>query len=121
MPTDASVGREELGEHVVERLGGLEERAVTGVRERHQPRAADAFGEHAMVVRGEDRVLLAGDRTRAPVWMQRAGLEWFFRFVQEPRRLGRRYIVGNSIFVGLLVREIVRARIRPAPGRGTTA
>jgi N-acetylglucosaminyldiphosphoundecaprenol N-acetyl-beta-D-mannosaminyltransferase len=65
--------------------------------------------------------ILAGDRVRAPVWMQRAGLEWLFRFIQEPRRLGRRYVVGNSIFVGLVLREILRERVRPNPGRGTPA
>lgn len=65
--------------------------------------------------------VLAGDRMRAPVWMQRSGLEWFFRFVQEPRRLGRRYIVGNSIFVGLVLREIVRARVEPLVRRGARA
>lgn len=41
----------------------------------------------------------AGYRSRAPVWVRQAGLEWAFRLVLEPRRLWRRYIVGNSIFV----------------------
>jgi len=42
---------------------------------------------------------------RAPEWMQRSGLEWFFRFVQEPRRLFRRYFVDDPVFVRLVWRE----------------
>jgi exopolysaccharide biosynthesis WecB/TagA/CpsF family protein len=43
---------------------------------------------------------LSGARRRAPRWMQRAGLEWAFRLLSEPRRLWRRYIVeGPRIFV----------------------
>jgi N-acetylglucosaminyldiphosphoundecaprenol N-acetyl-beta-D-mannosaminyltransferase len=46
-----------------------------------------------------------GFKTRAPMWMQRAGLEWFWRLASEPRRLWRRYIVQGSRFAGLLRRE----------------
>jgi N-acetylglucosaminyldiphosphoundecaprenol N-acetyl-beta-D-mannosaminyltransferase len=42
---------------------------------------------------------VAGVKRRAPVWMQRAGLEWLHRLLSEPRRLWRRYIVGNTRFV----------------------
>lgn len=42
---------------------------------------------------------------RAPAWMQAAGLEWFFRLVQEPRRLWRRYMRNNPRFIWLLARE----------------
>ena len=38
---------------------------------------------------------LAGHSRRAPLWMQRAGLEWAFRAMQEPSRLGWRYLVTN--------------------------
>jgi N-acetylglucosaminyldiphosphoundecaprenol N-acetyl-beta-D-mannosaminyltransferase len=46
----------------------------------------------------------AGKTTRAPVWMQRAGLEWFHRFAQEPRRMWRRYLVGNLRFSWIVLR-----------------
>jgi N-acetylglucosaminyldiphosphoundecaprenol N-acetyl-beta-D-mannosaminyltransferase len=49
----------------------------------------------------------AGITKRAPLWMQRAGLEWFFRLVQEPRRMWKRYLVGNSRFIALVARELV--------------
>ncbi|HEY3990288.1 MAG TPA: WecB/TagA/CpsF family glycosyltransferase [Acidobacteriaceae bacterium] len=42
--------------------------------------------------------LLAGVRRRAPGWAQAAGMEWAFRLAQEPRRLAKRYLVGNSVF-----------------------
>jgi N-acetylglucosaminyldiphosphoundecaprenol N-acetyl-beta-D-mannosaminyltransferase len=49
--------------------------------------------------------VLAGELSRAPRAMQRAGLEWLFRLVQEPRRLLRRYLVTNTRFLALLVAE----------------
>ncbi len=41
----------------------------------------------------------AGVKKPAPVWMQRRGLEWVYRLVQEPRRLWRRYLVTNTLFM----------------------
>jgi len=46
-----------------------------------------------------------GKVRRAPGWMQRCGLEWFFRFLQEPRRMFRRYFIEDTAFVGLLLKE----------------
>ena len=45
----------------------------------------------------------AGTVKRAPVWMQNAGLEWFYRFVREPARMWRRYIIGNVKFIKNIV------------------
>lgn len=58
----------------------------------------------------------AGQTRRAPVWMQRAGLEWLFRLAQEPGRMWRRYFVGNARFVYLVAGEA----IDPARGRKDT-
>jgi N-acetylglucosaminyldiphosphoundecaprenol N-acetyl-beta-D-mannosaminyltransferase len=41
----------------------------------------------------------SGYRLRAPVWMRKAGLEWLFRLVLEPKRLWRRYLIGNAVFL----------------------
>jgi N-acetylglucosaminyldiphosphoundecaprenol N-acetyl-beta-D-mannosaminyltransferase len=49
---------------------------------------------------------LAGTKRRAPVWMQRNGLEWLFRLCSEPRRLWRRYAHIVPAFVILTGREI---------------
>ena len=42
---------------------------------------------------------LSGDVARAPVWVRAARLEWCYRLMREPRRLWRRYILGNPIFL----------------------
>src|SRR5699024_3581994 len=47
----------------------------------------------------------AGEVKRAPIWMQKIGMEWFFRFIQEPKRMWRRYLVGNSKFIYLVFKE----------------
>ena len=48
--------------------------------------------------------VVAGVTDRAPKWMQDHGLEWFYRFIQEPGRLWKRYIVGNAKFVLLTLK-----------------
>jgi N-acetylglucosaminyldiphosphoundecaprenol N-acetyl-beta-D-mannosaminyltransferase len=48
---------------------------------------------------------LAGEKSRAPRWMQRAGLEWFYRVASEPKRLAARYARDAWIFPRLLARE----------------
>ena len=45
---------------------------------------------------------------RAPRWMQQSGLEWLFRFMQEPRRLFRRYFIDDMAFIWLLIKEAAR-------------
>ena len=57
----------------------------------------------------------AGKVRRAPRWMQNAGLEWFYRFLQEPRRMFRRYFIEDMAFAGLLWREWRAARRPAAP------
>jgi N-acetylglucosaminyldiphosphoundecaprenol N-acetyl-beta-D-mannosaminyltransferase len=52
--------------------------------------------------------IVAGTTRRAPGWAQRIGMEWFVRFLQEPRRLFGRYARTNSRFVWLVAREFVR-------------
>lgn len=49
--------------------------------------------------------VLAGEVKRAPQWMQRAGLEWLYRVLQEPRRMAGRYLGTNSRFALLLAKE----------------
>jgi N-acetylglucosaminyldiphosphoundecaprenol N-acetyl-beta-D-mannosaminyltransferase len=51
--------------------------------------------------------ILAGEFKRAPQYVQRLGLEWAYRLAQEPRRLARRYIVGNTLFLFYLVRYLL--------------
>ena len=48
--------------------------------------------------------VVAGITSRAPKFVQRMGMEWSWRLLQEPRRMFKRYLVGNSKFVWLVVR-----------------
>lgn len=50
--------------------------------------------------------VFAGRVSRAPLWMQRSGLEWSYRLAQEPRRMWKRYLVGNTRFLSLVARDL---------------
>ncbi|MFK7913289.1 MAG: WecB/TagA/CpsF family glycosyltransferase [Pseudomonadales bacterium] len=54
----------------------------------------------------------AGVVSRAPEWMQRTGLEWLHRVLQEPGRMWRRYLTTNSLFVIKVLREAVSRRLK---------
>jgi N-acetylglucosaminyldiphosphoundecaprenol N-acetyl-beta-D-mannosaminyltransferase len=75
---------------------------------RHGPDLGAAF---VMGVGGSVDVL-AGRARRAPVALQRVGLEWLFRLVQEPRRLLPRYLSTNVRFMVLVVRELASSARR---------
>lgn len=49
--------------------------------------------------------VVSGRVKRAPVWLQNAGLEWFFRFAQEPKRMWKRYLIGNTKFILMVLKE----------------
>jgi N-acetylglucosaminyldiphosphoundecaprenol N-acetyl-beta-D-mannosaminyltransferase len=49
--------------------------------------------------------VISGLTKRAPKWMQNIGMEWFYRFLQEPKRMWKRYLVGNTKFILLVFRE----------------
>jgi N-acetylglucosaminyldiphosphoundecaprenol N-acetyl-beta-D-mannosaminyltransferase len=59
--------------------------------------------------------ILAGKVHRAPVAWQRLGLEWLYRVYQEPRRLWRRYLVTNTVFCALVIKEFFRQRLPVRP------
>jgi N-acetylglucosaminyldiphosphoundecaprenol N-acetyl-beta-D-mannosaminyltransferase len=61
---------------------------------------------------------IAGTVRRAPPWISRAGLEWLFRLVQEPRRLWHRYLVRGPRFLAIALRTV---RARPALASGSSA
>jgi len=54
--------------------------------------------------------IVAGYTKRAPKWMQNIGLEWLFRFIQEPRRMWPRYTIGIFKFFWLVIREKFRKK-----------
>lgn len=49
--------------------------------------------------------VISGNIPRAPIWMQKANLEWLFRVMKEPKRLFKRYFVGNGVFIKAVFKE----------------
>ena len=63
-------------------------------------------GIEVMIGVGAAFDFLSGNKEMAPEWIQRSGLEWLFRLLQEPRRLWRRYLVTNTIFISKLILQL---------------
>ena len=64
---------------------------------------------------------IAGRFSRAPVWMQKSGLEWLYRLVREPRRLWRRYLLRDPKFALIVLRQLIGKRpaaLGPGPASG---
>ena len=57
--------------------------------------------------------IVAGKTKRAPRVWQRLGLEWLYRLLQEPGRLWKRYLITNTVFTGLVLREVITRRRAP--------
>jgi N-acetylglucosaminyldiphosphoundecaprenol N-acetyl-beta-D-mannosaminyltransferase len=55
--------------------------------------------------------VMIGLQKRAPVWMRKMGLEWLFRLYMEPVRLFKRYAVTNSLFIWIMLKELIKIRI----------
>lgn len=85
------------------------------VKERFTQQYREALGVPFLMGVGGSVDVLAGLTRRAPVWVQRCGLEWAFRVAQEPRRLWRRYWRTNTAFAGLLLAELAGRRSRRPP------
>ncbi|ACG74085.1 glycosyl transferase, WecB/TagA/CpsF family [Anaeromyxobacter sp. K] len=96
-------------------------------QERFIHRAAEQLGPAVAFGLGASIDFLAGRVRRAPGWISRAGLEWMFRLVQEPRRLAHRYLVKDPRFLGVLARTARlpagerQARRRAQPTRDAVA
>jgi len=51
--------------------------------------------------------VVAGKVNRAPLWMQKSALEWFYRLLQEPGKMWKRYLYTNTLFIWLVIKEAV--------------
>jgi N-acetylglucosaminyldiphosphoundecaprenol N-acetyl-beta-D-mannosaminyltransferase len=72
----------------------------------------DRLGVGVAIGVGGSFDVLAGLRSRAPAWVQRLGMEWFYRLIQEPRRLFMRYLITNSQFLWLVIAGLFKGRRR---------
>jgi N-acetylglucosaminyldiphosphoundecaprenol N-acetyl-beta-D-mannosaminyltransferase len=73
-------------------------------------RFADRIGPAVAIGVGGSLDFVAGVVRRSPAWMSRTGLEWLFRLLQEPRRMWRRYLVEDPVFLVIVARSRRRAR-----------
>ncbi|MFH7244328.1 MAG: WecB/TagA/CpsF family glycosyltransferase [Spirulina sp.] len=69
-----------------------------------------------MIGVGAAFAFFSGEVSQAPRWIMKLGLEWLYRFSQEPRRLWRRYLVNNPLFVLLFGLQLLRHRPRRGGG-----
>ncbi|WP_017931115.1 WecB/TagA/CpsF family glycosyltransferase [Robiginitomaculum antarcticum] len=68
----------------------------------------DKLGVNLTIALGGSFDVISGITKRAPNWMQNYGLEWFFRLLQEPRRLGKRYAITNTQFLVLSIKAFFK-------------
>jgi N-acetylglucosaminyldiphosphoundecaprenol N-acetyl-beta-D-mannosaminyltransferase len=78
------------------------------MKERFLKRYRDALNVPVQLGVGGSFDVMAGVIRRAPHWIQKLGLEWLFRFAQEPRRLGWRYLTTNTQFAGIFAVSFTR-------------
>jgi N-acetylglucosaminyldiphosphoundecaprenol N-acetyl-beta-D-mannosaminyltransferase len=52
----------------------------------------------------------AGDSVRAPAWMRNYSLEWAYRLFQEPRRMWKRYLITNTLFIYFLIKQLIQKK-----------
>ena len=77
----------------------------------------DACGSSVGIGVGSAFDIISGDKPRAPEWVQSVGMEWFYRTLLEPGRLGRRYFIEDSPFLFHLAGAVMRQRLGIRWGR----
>jgi N-acetylglucosaminyldiphosphoundecaprenol N-acetyl-beta-D-mannosaminyltransferase len=92
----------------------------TPVKETFLARYRDRIGAPFVMGIGGALDILAGERRRAPRLLQQLGLEWCYRLAQDPRRLARRYLVGNTVFILLVLRALLARWFAGPPRRRMT-
>jgi N-acetylglucosaminyldiphosphoundecaprenol N-acetyl-beta-D-mannosaminyltransferase len=93
----------------------------TPAKEYFMRRNRQALGVPFVMGVGGTFDVFAGLVKRAPRWMQQSGLEWAYRLGQEPRRMWKRYLVGNTKFAYLVARDLLSRKFAPRsppPARG---
>lgn len=88
------------------------------IKERFLHQYRDALNVPVQLGVGGAFDVLSGHVSRAPPWMQRFGLEWLHRLMQEPRRLWRRYLATNAEFAGVLAFALAEKTSRRLRGKG---
>ncbi len=84
----------------------------TPMKERFVERNLEKMGVPVSLGVGGSFDVLAGVCRLAPIWMRKAGLEWFYRLIQEPGRMWKRYLTTNTIFGYLVFKEMFKRPLR---------
>lgn len=112
---DGYFGEDEFDAVIAEVEAARPDIVFVGITSPKKERLIERFRElgakGAFVGVGGSFDVVSGCIPRAPMWMQRANLEWLFRMMQEPKRLVKRYVVGNTRFYLLLRKEAKRSRL----------
>ena len=90
----------------------------TPKQERFMAEHAERLAAGLLIGVGAAFDFLSGHKRQAPRWMQRSGLEWLFRLVNEPRRLWRRYFVCNAVFLWCISMQLAGLRRYPPVAGG---
>jgi N-acetylglucosaminyldiphosphoundecaprenol N-acetyl-beta-D-mannosaminyltransferase len=107
-------GGDDCSEHTLERLRAASPDLVLVAfgapkQELWIDRVSDRIRPAVAIGVGGSLDFIAGQIRRAPAWMSRAGIEWLFRLLQEPRRMWRRYLVEDPAFIVIVARGRRRA------------
>jgi N-acetylglucosaminyldiphosphoundecaprenol N-acetyl-beta-D-mannosaminyltransferase len=118
-PVVDSDGSADSSEHTLERLRAASPDLVLVAfgapkQELWIDRFSDRIGPAVAIGVGGSLDFITGKVKRAPAWMSRAGLEWLYRLLQEPRRMWRRYLVEDPAFIAIVARSRRRAGRRPS-------
>jgi N-acetylglucosaminyldiphosphoundecaprenol N-acetyl-beta-D-mannosaminyltransferase len=81
-------------------------------QEKWMARNCGKIGAHVTIGVGAAFDFLSGEKRQAPPWMQDRGLEWAFRLYHEPRRLWKRYVVYNPMFVSMFLAQLMRQKLQ---------
>jgi N-acetylglucosaminyldiphosphoundecaprenol N-acetyl-beta-D-mannosaminyltransferase len=73
---------------------------------------AELHGKRTFASVGAAFDFKAGTVVEAPRWIQNSGFEWAYRFLREPRRLWKRYLVGNLVFILAVIKGKKRSEAR---------
>jgi N-acetylglucosaminyldiphosphoundecaprenol N-acetyl-beta-D-mannosaminyltransferase len=117
-PVVGSDGTDKSSEQTLERLSAASPDLVLVAfgapkQELWIDRLGEGLGPAVAMGVGGSLDFITGQVRRAPAWMSRAGLEWLFRLLQEPRRMWRRYLVEDPAFITIVARSRRRRRHRP--------
>ena len=77
----------------------------TPKQERWMSEHIDKINAPLMIGVGAAFDFIAGNKKETPAWMRSNGLEWIYRLITEPRRLWKRYLIGNALLVYWLIKE----------------